>query len=106
MGIINAFRHHTSYHSDEDVFLSVDYTGRGGEFIAWVGGHWHKDIIADIEGVMCLAVAQDCAQTAERSKGEITEHAFEILTIDRKSHKVYATRIGFGADRELEYEVF
>lgn len=106
LGIIDAFKKHRPYVSNEGVVLSVDYTGKGGEFIAWVGGHWHKDLILDIDGVKCVAVAQDCAQTAERAKGEITEQAFDVLTIDRKRHKVYTTRIGFGEDREFDYEVF
>ena len=53
LGIIDAFRRHTSFEGDsvyEDIPLynthvSVDYTGAGGDFAAWVRGHEHKNIV-------------------------------------------------------------
>lgn len=108
IGIINAFRRHTSFVSDDKhgAIVSVDFTGRGGEFITWVGGHWHEDLLGDVEGIKCLAVSHDYAKLPERVKGQVSEQLFDILTIDRKRHKVYVTRIGYGEDREFNYEVF
>lgn len=119
MGIIDAFRKHTKYekttHYEDaphcDAHISCDFTGRGGNFIVWVGGHAHHDLIKDFDGIQTMTVNCDCTHNSKLSAfehvaGTTTEQAFDILTVDKNNHKVYVTRIGCGEDREFEYEVF
>jgi len=119
MGIIDAFRKHTKYekttHYEDaphcDAHISCDFTGRGGNFIVWVGGHAHHDLIKDFNGIQTMTVNCDCTHNSKLSAfehvaGTTTEQAFDILTVDKNNHKVYVTRIGCGENREFEYEVF
>jgi len=108
LGIINAFRNHTSYagsceHADPafNASVSVDYTGRGGNFTAWISGHTHLDLFCQPEGVNCLSIAGD---TRDRAKfGTIHEQAFDVFTVNKKERKIYITRIGEGEDRVIDY---
>lgn len=113
LGIINAFRKHTAYKGEGShanpifkVSADVDFTGKGGNFIAWLGGHTHRDAISLEEGVVCISTQSDCAQAAAHIKGTDTEQAFDIFTICPDEKKVYVTRIGEGPDREFTYETF
>lgn len=109
-GIINAYRKHTKYeyivsHEDDhqyDVKGCADFTGACGEFAAWVGGHTHNDITQYNEGILCLSSMSDSFNDI----GNIDEQSFDIFTVNKKEHKIYATRIGRGEDREFGYEVF
>ncbi len=118
--IINAFKKHTSYEGDTKyegeqahycANISVDYTGRGGNFAVWVGGHSHCDKDMVYDGILSVATVNDGMHNSESNpfkhvEGTTTEQAFDIYTIDKKNHKLYVTRIGCGEDREFEYEVF
>lgn len=119
LGIIDAFRRHEKfektnidekrpYYSSQ---ISVDFTGRGGNFAIWVAGHMHKDDFKYCNGILSTTTLNDCVHNDPHSefvhvKGTTTEHAFDIFTIDKHAHKIYATRIGCGENREFEYEVF
>ena len=117
--IINAFRKHTAYCGStcyEDVTgydaqVEVDFTGRGGDFAAWVGGHTHRDDSRVLSGVLTVCAINDSLHNSALSPfkhqaGTITEQAFDIFTINKKEHKLYVTRIGCGEDREFTYDVF
>lgn len=119
MKIIDAFRRHekldiTKFYENDTQYntrLICDFTGRGGNFIVWVGGHAHYDIIKDFDGIQTMTVNCDCTHNSKLSafehvRGTTTEQAFDVLTVDKKNRKVYVTRIGCGDDREFEYEVF
>ena len=119
LGIIDAFRRHTAYRAETcykdvagyDAAISVDFSGKGGNFAAWVGGHWHRDDSRIWDGVLTIASVNDSMHNSALSpfmhKPEtITEQAFDIFTINKKEHKLYATRIGAGEDREFTYDVF
>ena len=63
------------------------------------------------DGMLSTATLNDSIHNAEGSpykhvKGTDTEQAFDIFTVDKNAHKIYATRIGCGENREFEYEVF
>ena len=116
-GIINAFRHHTSFNCEKhfekeishyDAKISVDFTGKGGNFAVWVSGHVHKDMVCYVDGILVVSSICDCLSESYPDKvpGTDTEQSFDIFTIDKENHNVYATRIGYGKDREFEYEVF
>ncbi len=116
MNVINAFKKHTSYtgktQHENPLFnaeISVDFTGKGGNFVAWLGGHRHDDHINVLDGITLVDVATDASYENYKKlgkRGKIEEHAFDVFTIDTKLHKVYVTRIGGGEDREFDYEVF
>ncbi len=117
--ICDAFRRHTKYSRtklDEkrphfNVEIDVDFTGRGGDFAIWVAGHTHCDVVKYPMDFVCTATVNDSIHNDSHSaflhtKGTVTEQAFDIFTIDKNNHKIYATRIGCGEDREFEYKVF
>lgn len=114
LGIINAFRKHTAYQAKcryEDICgfdaeLDVDYTGKGGDFAVWVGGHVHKDDCELRDGVLSVCTRNDCLMGADRTANTVTEQAFDVFTIDKNAHKLYVTRIGAGEDREFTYDVW
>ncbi len=115
LGLINAYRNGTKFEisTEHDIpeynaVISADYTGRGGEFAAWVSGHTHYDKVAVIEGTLCTSIMSDwnhqCANlTIERTTGTTNEHAIDVYTIDPNNHKLYVVRIGAGEDREFDY---
>lgn len=114
-GIIDAFRNGrkfemaTEYPIDGyNAKISVDYTGRGGEFAVWVCGHTHYDNDVTVNGTLCTATISDwhhqsARLTFKREVGTITEQAFDVFTIDPVNHKISITRIGAGEDREFYY---
>jgi len=119
LGLINAFRKHTAYQgstcyediSGYDAQVEVDFTGKGGDFAAWVGGHGHRDEHAVQEGVLTVCTLNDSLHNSSLSEfkhtaNTITEQAFDIFTVNKKTHTIYATRIGCGEDREFTYEVY
>lgn len=115
-GIINAFKNHTSFSMktqfDDEPFcnaeIGVDYTGRGGNFIAWVSGHDHKDKLEVIDDIVCTitlhdAVRQDGGSYPVRILGTNTEQSFDVFIIDKAERKGKIVRVGYGEDREFTY---
>lgn len=117
LGIINAFRRGKKFEGktvfqDEPYLnaeISADYTGKGGVFIAWVAGHVHEDKLVDEDGVISISTGNDSYGSAAgflppHVENTITEHTFDVFTIDKSRRKVYVTRIGgVGQDREFCY---
>ena len=116
LGILNAFHRHTVYCADNryedvtgyDARVAVDFTGKGGDFAVWVGGHTHRDDARIPEGILVVCSTSDSMVSARgtRQENTVTEQAFDIFTIDKTAHKIYVTRIGAGDDREFTYDVF
>lgn len=113
LGIVDAFRKRTAYNGvgshPDPVFavnVAVDFTGRGGNFVAWLGGHTHHDEISTENGIVCVVTESDSTESKGHIRGTDTEQAFDILTICPEEKKVYITRIGNGSDREFTYETF
>ena len=119
LAVINAYRKHTSFTGSRkyddivgyDADIRVDFTGKGGDFAIWVGGHMHQDIAEYTDGVLRVSTLNDSMHNSSGSNfkhvlGTTTEQAMDIFTINKKEHKIYATRIGCGEDREFTYEVF
>ena len=116
MGIINAFQNHTSFSMktqfEDEPFcnadISVDYTDKGGNFIAWVSGHDHRDVIEVIDGVVCTitlhdAVRQDGGSYPVRILGTNTEHSFDVFLVNKAKRECKIIRVGYGEDREFTY---
>lgn len=119
LGLINAFRKHETYQGSThyenmegyDTKVEADFTGKGGDFIAWVGGHEHKDGSALCDGVLTICSINDSLHNSASSpfvhkERTNTEQSFDIFTINKKEHKLYITKIGCGEDRVFDYQVF
>ena len=117
--IINAFKRHTKLETSIEIpkqpylnaKVSVDYTGRGGDFVAWLCGHMHVDRIQVFDGVTCVITVNDSmgAQDGKNTphvKYTDTEQSFDIFTVNKRTHTVNVTRVGLGDDREFTYEAF
>lgn len=118
LGIIDAFKRGAEFKAktefDDQPYLnadiSVDFTGKGGNFIAWVAGHVHEDKIVEENGVVSIATSNDSYGSAAgylppHVQGTITEHTFDVFTVDKRTRQVFVTRIGgVGGDRTFSYE--
>ncbi len=109
LGLIDAFRKHTKYEgcsncadSAYNASVCADFTGRGGDFAVWVGGHTHCDMEQNADGILCLTTASDSFNDI----GNTGEQCFDIFTVSKAAHTIYATRIGRGEDRAFTYEVY
>jgi len=109
LGLIDAFRKHTVYKGTSDcadpaynASVCADFTGRGGDFAVWVGGHTHRDMVQNEDGILCLTTASDSFNDI----GTTDEQCFDIFTVNKGTHTVEVTRIGRGEDRAFSYDVF
>lgn len=96
-------------HGYDYVSVNHDFSDAKGEFIAYFHGHDHKDSvnardsIKDI-GTRCDGVQENAEELrAQRVSGTITEQSFDVFTVNRKTRKIYAAKIGAGEDREISY---
>lgn len=94
------------------VSVNADFTNAKGEFIAYFSGHMHGDYVyaaKDYFGIDIITTRCDAASEnnstllAERVEGTTTEQSFDVFTVNKKTRKIYATKIGAGADREISY---
>lgn len=118
LGILSAFKEKKSYVgssdagvlSDFNVDISCDFTGKGGNVICWITGDTHRDNIVEMKEYSNIKLVTTVNDHKNRLSGEIkgvsgtiTEHAFDIITVDRGNKDVYLTRIGAGSDRKFSY---
>lgn len=91
------------------VSVNHDFTDAKGEFVAYFHGHDHKDADYTRDSIKDISTRCDAREEhtevlqAERVKGTITEQSFDVFTVNRKTNKIYATKIGAGSDREINY---
>jgi hypothetical protein len=129
-GLLNAYVGRKTYvgsftATQEDDFdaisVDVDFTHAKGKLIAYFGGHIHEDHNAAInytwsgrlmEYAFHIIVTRCDAREEnpaggtlwnERIAGTITEQSFDVFTVNRATKKIYATKIGAGSDREINY---
>ena len=101
------------------VSVDVDFTNAKGTLIGYFGGHVHQDkewgttytwndrlkqcdfwtIATRCDGHN----ENDSSLNAEKVKGTVTEQSFDVFTVNKAEKKIYATKIGAGADREISY---
>jgi hypothetical protein len=113
LGLLDAFKNKRAYAGEEkhdnsiyDVSVSADFSGKGGDVIAWVGGHRHEDLIKCESGITIVVTTTDASYENYKKlglRGSVGEHAFDIFTVDKSNRRVSVTRIGRGEDREFEY---
>lgn len=88
--------------------ITYDYSGCTGEVICVFSGHNHVDGCIRTDGGLNVISTTCDAYGApeggvERTKGTITEQAFDVVNIDYENKKIYMTRIGAGEDRVFSY---
>ena len=113
LGVLDAFKNKRAYVAQEkhsnplfDVSISADFSGKGGDVIAWVGGHRHKDYVKTKFGITIVETTSDASYENYKKlglRGSVGEHAFDIFTVDKSNRRVSVTRIGRGEDREFVY---
>lgn len=82
------------------------YDTMNATLIGVLAGHTHADYSTTEtnKGYNLIAVTCDTRDgTPSKTKGTVTEQAFDIIHIDTVARKMYATRIGAGVDREWSY---
>lgn len=111
-GVLNAFQKGNVYQGETvlenplfNAKISVDFTNKGGNVIAWLGGHTHKDAINVEDGIVCINTAADTAYISlyPDRMGTTEEQAIDVFVIDTKKRKGDIVRIGKGEDRVFTY---
>ena len=90
------------------VNVDIDFSDAKGELIGYFGGHVHSDTQADVGfpiiTTRCDAKEENVASLkAEKVVGTATEQSFDVFTVNRKTKKIHATKIGAGSDRTIGY---
>ena len=97
--------------SDNAVLCEYDYTDNTNVIIAHISGNTHRDKSSFKNNVLSISTTADYYTSNRgegmwnRAKGTNTEQAFDIMTIDSKNNKLYATRVGAGKDRQWNLPV-
>ena len=95
----------------EDEFkirVKIDFsTYKTAKIIAVFAGHHHKDLIECTGNfppyiITANAMMYDNVPVL-REDGKKSELLFDMVTIDRKKHRIYLTRVGAGEDRIADY---
>lgn len=98
----------------------IDFSGAKGNFIGYFAGHLHADCLFS-GGIYNFPVITSRCDSynenvfsdngtdvdeqlrEERVKGTATEQSFDVFTVNKSTRTIYATKIGAGADREIDY---
>lgn len=114
--VLKAYKDKTAFtgsfdgtHGTDAVSITVDFTGAKGQYIAHFAGHSHADAAGVWDGITVITTRcdaqeeNDAALSAERLAGTVTEQSFDVFTVDRSKRTIYATKIGAGEDRAIEF---
>ena len=95
-----------------------DFKTNGGEYIGHFSGHVHHDFMNNQAGFYCIQTLNDGTHWREASyfagnefvgdapkkiAKTTNECAFDVVLVNRNTHKVDLIRIGAGEDREFTY---
>lgn len=116
LGILKAFKERTSVNmssksnveSDFKASISKSFVGRGGNVVAWLSGHVHYDnLVTTTEGIKLITTTPDSlftwADGPTKTRGTISEQAFDVFTIDKNTNTGYITRVGAGNSRQFTF---
>ena len=86
----------------------VDFGSCKGTIACLIGGHTHYDYsITNDKGQPIFTTTTDNFQaetgSLKRYGNDVTEQAFDVVSIDTTNRKIYCTRIGAGSNREFSY---
>lgn len=82
------------------------YDSMNATLIGILAGHTHADYSTTeaTKGYHLIATTCDTRDgSPAKTKGTVTEQAFDVIHIDTANRKMYATRIGAGEDRQWSY---
>lgn len=93
------------------VSVNADFTSYKGELVGYFAGHTHNDNTYTYTdwGIPIITTRCDGASENvstllnERVAGTVTEQSFDVFTINTNKRKIYATKIGAGTDRVIDY---
>lgn len=95
-----------SYHED-GILAVADFTEATSVVAAFICGHNHGDYDHTEGGLLTISTASDAPYNDDpkwkRSKGNITEQAFDVFTIDTEKRTISTVRIGAGENRNWRY---
>ena len=108
--ILNAYQNRqTISGTDGELAYNYDFTQSNGcPIIAMVSGHVHFDYTGVVNGIpqivtTCDAIDHTGHWGVEMTAGTVTEHAFDIIKVDKFTRTVRCFRIGAGKDRIFTY---
>ena len=108
--ILNAYQNRqTISGTDGEITYNYDFTQSNGcPIIAMVSGHVHFDYTGAINGIpqivtTCDAIDHTSHWGVEMTVGTVTEHAFDIIKVDKFTRTVRCFRVGAGEDRIFTY---
>lgn len=101
--VLDAYNAKTSIEIDN---VTYDYSTANGNVKLICIGHSHEDVSGvTTGGIPWILTDSDTYgrsnNSANRSAGTISEHAFDVISVDYSSGNVYAVRIGYGNDRSF-----
>ena len=110
--LLSAYNKKTDFHSyiGEDKYL--DYSSLNFTPICFITGHVHFDgmyeySVSGLDGkIKCISTTTDSSEEhggLNRTFGTKNEQAFDVISIDTASKKIYFTRYGAGNDRTYLY---
>lgn len=111
--LLSAYNKKTDFHSyiGEDKYL--DYSSLNFTPICFITGHVHFDgiyeySVSGLNGkIKCISTTTDSSEEyggLNRTFGTKDEQAFDVISIDKASKKIYFTRYGAGKDRTYLYD--
>ena len=86
--------------------INAVYDNMEATLIGVLAGHTHTDYFEKEPNKGYYLIATTCDTrdgTPVKTKGTVTEQAFDVIHIDTAARKMYATRIGAGEDRQWSY---
>ena len=96
-------------HGYDYVSVNHDFTDAKGQFIAYFHGHDHQDADYTRDSIKDISTRSDGKEEYEeadrndRVEGTITEQSFDVFTVNKAERKIFATKIGAGSDRVIDY---
>lgn len=96
-------------HGYDYVKVDADFTSAKGDLVGYFAGHNHVDNSSSVGNIVCVTTRcdgkeeNDVTLKAERVAGTTTEQSFDVITVNKAEKKIYATKIGAGDDRVINY---
>ena len=84
----------------------ADFTDYKGNFVAYICGHNHKDLSDVEDNTLFISTGTSPIfndDVWKREEGTVSEILFDIFAVNKEERKLYAVRIGAGADREFKF---
>ncbi len=114
LSVLQAFKNKTAFSGScvpwyGSVSVNCDFSDSKGELIGYFYGHVHYDGNGVAKNVPYISTTCDVFEDMilplrkKRVEGTVTEQSFDVFTIDKTDRRIYATKIGLGQDRIIEF---